>query len=389
MTKWLMSIFLPESRTGTDTVDRAKVATFGTAVGIVVNIALAAAKFLMGLISGSVAITADAVNNLSDMAGSVMALLSVRLAQKPIDREHPFGHGRLEYLGALGIGVLIVLMGFELFKSSIGSILHPMMPTFSWWLLLVLLLSVGAKVWLYFFYSRLGRQIASSALLATAKDSLSDALATSAVAVSMLVGHVASLPVDGWMGLLVGLLVFKAGFEVCRDTVSSLLGGKPDPELGRKIIDRLMEYDGILGTHDLMLHDYGPGRCVASIHAEVPADWSIMRAHEMIDEAEMEISRELNIPLCIHMDPIVTGDEDANAAKAALMTCLQEKGQEFMLHDLRRVPGEKRVNLIFDVVVPADFRDFDALSAMLEKRAQELDERYRCVIHYDIDYYHA
>lgn len=389
MTNWLIKIFLPGVKAGEEKADRARVATFATTVGIVVNILLAAVKFLMGFLSGSVAITADAVNNLSDTAGSVMAMLSVRLAQKPVDREHPFGHGRLEYLGALGIGALIVVMGFELFKSAVENILHPVMPTFSWWLFALLVLSVGAKVWLYCFYGNLGKRISSSALLATAKDSLSDSLATSAVAASMVAGRFWSLPLDGWMGLVVGLLVFKAGFEVCRDTVNSLLGGKPDPDLGRKIIDRLMEFDGILGTHDLMLHDYGPGRCVASIHAEVPADWSIMRAHEVIDEAEQQISRELNIPICIHMDPIVTDDEDANAAKTALIACLQSRSAEFMLHDLRRVPGEKRINLIFDVAVPADYTDFNALTAALEDCAEKLDERYRCVIHYDIDYYHA
>ncbi len=388
MTKWLLKIFLRGGELSPDPACRTRAATLGTCVGIVVNIVLAAVKFTLGVISGSVAVTADAINNLSDMAGSLMALLTVRLAQKPVDREHPFGHGRLEYVGALGIGALIVMMAFELFKSSVDSILHPEIPAFSWWLLALLLLSVGAKVWLFFFYRYVGRKISSSALEATAKDSLSDSLATSAVAISMLIGHFAGLKVDGWMGLLVALLVLKAGYEVCRDTIGSLLGGKPDPELGRQIIDMLMRYDGILGTHDLMLHDYGPGRCVASVHAEVPADYSIIAAHEIIDRAEQEISRELNIPICIHMDPVVTDDEDANKAKAALMAFLQEQGKEFMLHDLRRVPGEKRINLIFDVVIPADFRDQEQLTHRLEEQARKLDERYHCIVHYDIDYYH-
>lgn len=388
MVQWLVKRIAGDAD-GMDSVRRTKAATAGTVVGMSTNVLLAAVKFFTGILTGSVAITADAANNLSDAAGSLMALVSVRLAQKPMDREHPYGHGRLEYIGSMGIGLLILLMAVELFRSSVASILSPALPAFSWWVLVVLVLSVGVKLWQYRFYDKLGWVIDSTALRAASKDSLSDCLATSAVAVSMVAGHLAHLPMDGWMGLVVAVLVLKAGIGVCHDMLDSLLGGKPDPALGKQIIELLMGYDGILGTHDLMLHDYGPGRCVASIHAEVPADFSIVQAHEIIDRAEQDISRQLNIPICIHMDPVVTGDSKADAAREALLDCLRKMNGGFLLHDLRRVPGEKQINLIFDVVIPADVRDTQIISAKLEACARELDPRYHCVIHYDIDYYHA
>lgn len=254
---------------------------------------------------------------------------------------------------------------------------------------MVLGLSIAAKLWLWRFYASLGQKIDSAALSATAKDAFSDAIATSAVLLCMLLAPLTTLPLDGIMGLLVALLVFKAGWGVCRDMLNSLLGGKPDPELGRQIIALLESREGILGTHDLMIHDYGPGRCVASVHAEVSADMNILAAHELIDLAEMEVSRELNIPLCIHMDPIVTGDEETDRVKAALAAHLQTLSPEYMLHDLRRVPGEKKINLVFDVVIPADLRDPSGITRSLEECAAGLDPRYCCVIHYDIDYYHA
>ena len=320
--------------------------TLASCVGIGTNLLLALAKFLVGIATGSVAVTADAANNLSDAGGSIVSLVSVRLAQKPMDREHPYGHGRMEYIGALGVGVLILLMGVELLKSGVESILSPQALNFGWIPLGILLMSILAKGWLYGFYTKLGKAIDSATLLAAAKDSVSDVLATSAVAVSMLVGRFLGWPVDGWMGTAVALVVLKAGYDVCKDTVDSLLGGTPDKALGQEIIKRLMRYDQILGVHDLMLHDYGPGRCVASIHAEVPADGNILELHEIIDRAEREIGEELHLPICIHMDPIVSGDPETDRAEAAMKEYLTSLNPALKLHDFRRVPGEKQVNLI-------------------------------------------
>ena len=365
---------------------RRRLGTLGSGVGIAVNVLLSALKLLAGTLSGSLAITADAANNLSDAAGSIVSLVTIRMAQKPVDREHPFGHGRLEYLGALGVGVLILLMGLELLLSGIRGIVHPTMPTFSGPLFAILIVSIILKLLLYRFYGALGRFLDASALLAAAKDSLSDVLATTAVAGSMLIARFAGWPVDGWMGTLVALLVLKAGWDVCRDTFDRLLGGKPNHELGRQLLAMLEERDGILGTHDLILHDYGPGRCFASVHAEVPADANLIELHEIIDRAERDIGEKLGIPVCIHMDPVITGDDQADEAAARLYDCLRQFGG-FGLHDLRRVPFADHTDLIFDVTVPADFRDTDRLRERLENAARELDPRCRCQIHFDIDYY--
>lgn len=367
---------------------RKRLGTFGSAVGVGVNAMLALGKLLIGSLTGSVAVTADAINNLSDAAGSVVSLVSMRLAQKPVDQEHPFGHGRLEYLGALAVGVLILVMGVETFASGVKSIFSPKAISFGWvpfWLLVV---SILMKVGLFFFYRSIGRLIDFPTLIAAAKDSLSDVLATSAVVVSMLAGHWWSLPIDGYMGVAVSLLVLKAGLEVVRDTVDSLMGGRKNPELGREIISRLLKYENILGAHDLLIHDYGPGRCIASVHAEVPADGDILVLHDIIDRAEHEIGEELNIPLCIHMDPIVTGDEKTDEAHAHLSAYLKSLDEGFMLHDLRMVPGETHTNLIFDVVIPAGYKDTKALTEKIVRAAKELNPRYECVVHYDIDYYH-
>lgn len=389
MIRWLVRRFIRDADHTEDQRVRGAYGTLASCVGIGVNLLLALAKFLVGVVTGSVAVTADAANNLSDAGGSIVSLVSVRMAQKPVDREHPYGHGRMEYIGALGVGVLILLMGVELLKSGVESILEPQPLSFGWVPFGILLVSIAAKGWLYAFYTRLGKAIDSATLLAAAKDSVSDVLATSAVAVSMLVGYCFGWPVDGWMGTAVALVVLKAGYDVCRDTVDSLLGGTPDKALGQEIIKRLMSYDQILGVHDLMMHDYGPGRCVASVHAEVPADGNILELHEIIDRAEREIGEELNLPICIHMDPIVSGDPETDRAEAAMREYLETLDPALKLHDFRRVPGEKQVNLIFDVVVPAGYGNTADLEKKLGEHARELDRRNRCVIHFDLDYYNG
>ena len=388
MTKWLIRRFIGDANAPIDQKAREKYGTLGSGVGIVVNLLLAAMKFLVGVLTGSVAVTADAANNLSDAGGSVVSLISVRLAARPVDKDHPYGHGRMEYLGALGVGLLILLMAFELLKGGVDSILHPAALAFGWVPFGILVASIAFKGWLYLFYKEVGTKIDSQALLAAGKDSLSDVMATTAVAVSMLVGHFTHLPIDGWMGVAVSLLVFKAGIEVCKDTIDSLLGGKPDPALGKQVVELLEGYDQILGTHDLMIHDYGPGRCVASIHAEVPASGDILEMHEIIDRAEREIGEKLNMPICIHMDPIVTGDADTDRAKEGMITALRVIDPALMLHDFRRVPGEKQINLIFDVVTPAGYPRCEDVREKLVVAAKTLDPRHECVIQFDVDFYH-
>lgn len=366
---------------------RKRLGTFASAVGIGTNILLSLTKVIIGTLTGSLAVAADAVNNLSDAAGSIVSLISVRVAQKPIDREHPFGHGRIEYLGALGVGALILVMGLELLKSGVSGIITPQAMHFAWVPFLILLFSIAVKGALFFFYRDVGRLIDADSLKAASRDSLSDVLATSAVALSMVIGQFTAFPVDGVMSIIVALLVLKTGFEVVRDQMDTLMGAKTNPELGRQIIAMLNQYDEILGTHDLMIHDYGPGRCVASIHAEVPADANLVAIHEVIDRAESDISRALHIPICIHIDPIVVGDPIFDSITAHFNHILSQQYPGTHIHDLRMVPGENMVNLVFDVAVPPECKDTAPLTEQLSRAAKALDPRYRCVIHYDLDFY--
>jgi len=385
MTQWLIKRFVPDAANTSAQPVRTAYGTLGSTVGIIVNLLLAALKFVVGLLAGSVAVTADAVNNLSDAGGSIMSLVTVRLAQKPVDAEHPFGHGRMEYLGALGVGLLILMMGVEMVKEGVGSILDPQPVAFTWLSFGLLAASVLCKGWLAGFYKRVGGAIDSQTLKAAGKDSLSDVIATTAVILSMVIGHFTGWPVDGWMGLAVSLIVLKAGFEVCKDTVDRLLGGKADPELGKKLVDRVMSYPQVLGVHDLVIHDYGPGRCVASLHAEVSAESDIVAIHEVIDQMEREIGDALSLPLCIHMDPIVTNDPATNEACRQMMDFLTSVDERLRLHDFRRVPGENQINLIFDVLLPAGYRDVPALENKIRAHAREMDPRHECVLHFDVD----
>ena len=355
--------------------------------GIVINAVLCAVKFAVGLITHSVAVMADAANNLSDALGAVVTLFSTRMAQKPYDKEHPFGHGRMEYVGGLIVGMMILFMGVELLKGGIEGIMAPAALTFSALSFAVMGLSVAVKASLYFYYSHVDKEIGSVALKAAAKDSLADVVATGGILLSMAAARFFSLKADGYVGVLVALVVIKAGYTVCKETIDSLLGGVPDKALAQRLSKALLGYEGILGVHDMVLHDYGPGRCVASVHAEVSAQANIVEIHEMIDMAERNITEQFNMPICIHMDPIVTEDEQTNAVKAQMAAYLKTIDNRLQLHDFRRVPGESQVNLIFDVVLPLDFKVESSLKAGIEAYALSLDERYRCVLNFDRDYF--
>ena len=386
MTQWLIRRFVPNFENTQDPKVRTAYGTLGAVVGICVNALLAAAKFLMGLISGSLAVMADAVNNLSDAAGSVVALVTTRMAQKPVDADHPFGHGRMEYLGSLAVGVLILTMALSLLKDGVNAILHPQPLDVSVLVGVVLILSILLKGWLYFFYRRVGNATGNSTLIAAAKDSLSDCIATAAVVVSMVLQEIFGWYIDGWIGVIVSLIVLKAGYGVCRDTVDSLLGGKPDPEKIRRIKELMLSYDGILGVHDLVLHDYGPGRCIASAHAEVSVAGDLLEIHEMIDDAERLIVKELNMPICIHMDPIVTDDEQVNGLRRSVEAFLRESDPCLSLHDFRVVPGQGHTNVLFDCVLPAGYKSKEQLHQALTAYLHSLDPRYRLVVVYDTDY---
>ncbi|MDD3334442.1 MAG: cation diffusion facilitator family transporter [Eubacteriales bacterium] len=386
MTNWLIRRFVHDSDNTKEPGVRTAYGTLGSCVGILVNLLLAAGKFFIGLLSGSLAITADAANNLSDAAGSIMALVSTRIAQKPVDAEHPFGHGRMEYLGSLGVGVLIVIVAVGLLKDGVDSALHPAPLTISWVVLAILIASELAKTWLFFFYRKLGRATDNGTLLAASKDSLSDVMATGAVLLCVGINAIWGLEIDGYVGILVALIVLKAGFDVCKDTIDQLLGGKPDPEKAQRIRELLLSYPGILGVHDLVIHDYGPGRCVASLHAEVSDKSNIVEIHEVIDNAEREIGSQLHMPICIHMDPIATTDETTNRIHQQITDFIHRMDPCLSLHDFRMVPGQDHINLIFDCVLPAGYKGKEELLQSLGAYAASLDPRYRLVVQFDTDY---
>ncbi len=386
MTGYLIRRFIAHPDNVTDRQVRAAYGTLGSVTGIAVNVLLAAAKFTVGLLSGSLAVTADAVNNLSDSAGSLMALITVRMAVKPNDKAHPFGHGRLEYIGALAVGVLILLAGVQLLIGGVKAILHPAAVSVSLPMLLLMLSSIAVKFWLFYYYRFIARRIDSKTLFAAAKDSLSDMLATGAVVISMLLQLLLAWTTDGYIGVLVAIFVLKTGLDVCRDTVDSLLGGKPDEHLTRDIRRILLQYEDIRGVHDLILHDYGPGRCIASVHAEVSAAGNLVTVHESIDRAEREIKEQLGIEVCIHMDPTVTDDPAINSAREQIAAYLESVDSRLSLHDFRMVPGEKQVNLVFDCLLPADFKDKDRLLKDLKRYAKQLDPRYEVIVQFDTDF---
>lgn len=351
--------------------------------GILLNLLLASGKFLAGLLTGAISITADAFNNLSDAASSVVTLVGFQMAGKKSDADHPFGHGRMEYLSGLFVSVLILLVGVELLKSSVEKILHPQPVAFSWLSAGILAVSVCVKLWMCLFNRGLGRRINSAAMLATSTDSLSDAVATSVLLLGLLAGHFFHLPLDGWLGVAVALFILKAGWGAAKDTIDPLLGKPADPELVREIEATVLAHEEISGIHDLVIHDYGPGRRMMSLHAEVSADCDIMVVHDKIDNIERELNEVYGIEAVIHMDP-VCNDEQTLQLRAKVALLVRSIDPALVIHDFRTVPGPTHTNLIFDVVVPHGFRMEDGqLKASIQQAVSVLDSTYRTVIQVD------
>ncbi len=386
MTKLLFRLFMKTQNDVNDRGVRAAYGTLGSVTGIIVNVLLAALKFIIGTVSGSLAATADAINNLSDSAGSLMALITVRMAVKPNDDSHPFGHGRMEYLGALAVGIIILIAGGKLAYEGVKSAITPTAMNVQLVPLLLLAASIFVKLWLYFYYRTIAKMIHSKTLFAAAKDSLSDMLATGTVVISMLLQWILAWRIDGYISMLVALFVLKAGYDVCKDTVDSLLGGKPDPMTIRDIKRILLEYDEISGLHDLILHDYGPGRCIASVHAEVSASGDIVAIHEIIDQAERRLKDSLGIEVCIHMDPTVTDDPKINTLREQIAAHLRSIDSRLSLHDFRVVPGEKQINLVFDCLLPNEEMDRAMLLQSLQRFVKQMDPRYELVVQFDTDF---
>lgn len=357
------------------------------AVGIGLNLLLFAGKFFAGTLSGSIAITADAFNNLSDAGSSVVTLLGFQLAGQKPDRDHPFGHGRIEYLSGLAVAMLILLMGFELAKSSVEKILHPVPVDFSPLALTILAVSVCVKLYMFLYNRGIGRKINSSAMAATAMDSLSDSIATTAVLVASLVGHFTNLNIDGWVGVLVALFILKSGLDAAKDTISPLLGQPPAPEFVQEIHDLVMAHSGVCGIHDLVVHDYGPGRCMISLHAEVPANENILDLHDEIDNIETELAKKLNCDAVIHMDPVVTDDGITQETRRKVEMLVHAIDDQITIHDFRMVSGPTHTNLIFDAAVPFNFRLTDKeVAAKIREAVRALNGNYFAVVKVEKSY---
>lgn len=384
MTDLLARLFIRDWQNTKSPSVRAAYGKLSGAVGIVVNVVLCAAKFFVGTLTGSISIAADAVNNLSDAGSSVVTLVGFKLAEKPADKDHPYGHGRIEYISALIVSFLILMMGFELLRSSIDKIRHPQPLTFSTAALVILVLSIGAKLWLAYFNHRLGKKIRSAATKAVVTDSISDTAATAVALGALLLSRVTDAPVDGWFGIAVALFIFRSGAEILKDTVGLLLGKPPEREFFDEIEQAILSYDGVVGVHDLIIHDYGPGRAFASAHAEVPANIDIMQSHDTIDTIERELKQKYGMLISIHLDPVVVDDARVNARKQLCLECLHSIDERLTLHDFRVVEGPLHTNLIFDVVVPPEFPLQDrALCNAISENLSKIDERYFAVVTVD------
>ena len=385
MTNFLLRLFVRDHQNTKDPTVRAKIGSLSGFVGIACNLLLFAGKIAVGTLTGSMSITADAMNNLTDASSSIVTLIGFRLAQKPADEDHPYGHARFEYLSGLAVAAMIIVIGFELAKGSVEKIIHPTPVEYSAVAMLVLAASIAVKLWLSLFNSTLGKRISSTALLATAADSRNDVLATGVVLLAALVQYFTRWQIDAVLGLGVALFILWSGWNLIRETISPLLGEAASPELRELIVDYISEQPHVLGFHDLMVHDYGPGQRFASLHVEMDMRDDPLYCHELIDDMERECLRSHNIHLVIHYDPVVTDDPELNEMRERVTRFFMEKDERMTIHDFRMVRGTGHTNLIFDVAMPANLRGQEkTLKKELEARLRTDDIIYYTVITFDL-----
>lgn len=385
MTDFLVNKFIKDSTNIESTEVRTRYGMLASVVGIFCNVLLFSVKLTIGLILSSLAVTADAFNNLSDAASSIISFIGVKMAGKPADAEHPFGHGRIEYIAALIVSFLVIEVGFTFFKSSISKILHPEEISFDLVPFVILILSILVKLWMAFFNNKLGKRIDSKVMLATAADSLGDVITTSATVLSIIICHFTSINVDAIAGLIVSAIVIWSGISITKDTLEPLIGERVPAELYQKITDIVESYDGIVGTHDLIVHNYGPNRSMATIHAEVPNDINIDVSHEIIDKIERDVKKDLNILLVIHMDPVEMRDEEVLSLREKTSRIVHALDPELNFHDFRVLKENEQRNLIFDLVIPDSYSEKDANRVMhqLVSLLHEMDGNVECIITLD------
>lgn len=382
MTDFLVKLFIKDYNNIKSGEVRTRYGMMASAVGICCNVLLFLAKLMTGLFINSISVMADAFNNLSDAASSIIGFIGVRMAEKPADEDHPFGHGRIEYIAAFIVAFIVIQVGFSLFKTSFGKIRNPELLYFQPVSLVVLSLSIAVKLWMGLFNRKLGKRISSTVMMATAADSLGDTLTTSAAMLSLIVFGIWGVNIDGVVGVVVSVVVMIAGLNIAKDTLAPLIGQAIDPEVYTQINDFVKSFEGIEGTHDLIVHNYGPSRSMASIHAEVPNNVEIEKSHEVIDQIEREALRCLNLLLVIHMDPVDMEDSRVNGLKAMVEAVIEEEDSRLSYHDFRVVEGRDRINLIFDLVVPRDYKQDGQknLKTRITEAVQLKDARCCCVI---------
>ncbi len=381
MTELLTRLFVRDwEQTDNPRVRRAYGALGGT-VGILCNVFLFSVKLFAGLATGAISIMADAFNNLSDAGASVVTLIGFRMAGKPADLDHPFGHGRIEYLSGLFVAAAIIVMGFELFTTSVDKIFHPEKPDFTPLSMGILILSILVKLWMSRFNHSLGERIRSEAMKATATDSLSDCISTGTVLLGAVFTYFTEKNIDGFIGLVVAVFVLYAGYETAKDTIQPLLGEAPDKDFVDGITRMVMEEPMILGIHDMIVHDYGPGRRIVSLHAEVPYNRGILEIHDVIDNVEQRVGEQFQCEITIHMDPIVTDDQELDEARKMVEKLVREMDSRWKIHDFRMVRGDTHTNLIFDVVVcPEQAEEEEAIQERLKAKIHEADPHYYGVV---------
>lgn len=387
MTELLLKTFIKNHQETENTEVRKNVGFLSSTIGIVCNIFLFVTKYVMGTISNSIAIISDGFNNLSDCLSCVITFVSYKLAAQPADKDHPFGHGRIEYLSSLIIAVIIMLVGFSFLKTSFGKILHPEKVTFNLITVISLLISVIVKIWMSSFNKKLATKYNSSIMLATSKDSLNDSYITLVTLSSLFISLITTLPIDGIIGCLVSVLILKAGYEIIKDTVDTLIGTKADEETVQAITDLVLSYDDVLGIHDLIVHNYGPGKLICSLHAEVDSKRDMLEVHDTIDLIEKQLYEKLNIMASIHMDPIEVDNPLVNKYKNMISEILKEIDIELSFHDFRIVTGPTHTNLIFDLVIPHKYQnETKKLKNTIDNKLKEKDDTLFTVISYDTQF---
>jgi cation diffusion facilitator family transporter len=388
--KFIMSHFIKNHEDIKNRNVREQYGTVSGVIGVIVNLILFIVEIILGVLTNSIAIIADGFHNLADVTSSVVTLIGFKLSNRPADKEHPFGHGRMEYISALVVSFVILVVGLEFIKTSFDRVIHPQVVSYSVTTFIIIILAIPLKLWLSYFNKSLGKMISSSALEAAGADALNDVAILSGVIISLIVSYVFKIDIDGYVGLVVAIFILLSGLSLVKETIDPLLGQAPDPDLVKEIITSVIGYEHIIGVHDLIIHNYGPGRSMASLHAEVPHNISIMKIHEVIDKAEKELSQKLDMFIIIHMDPVYTDSKEVNDAKKTVVQILKKFPVVHSIHDFRIVGEGESKNLIFDIVIGFDNRvtekDEEKLKSDIDTAVKLKHPGYDTVITVDRDY---